>query len=116
MYITNTSNRPSPVECPVVCEQPLRLDINLLGAVFGLTCLALYFANKKFFLHARSKKKKLISQILTGSFFILLLLFLLYFIKLEYKPAKASCQSEGVLLRGKLLPDIWPPLYTTRSK
>jgi len=111
MYITNTANRPNPVVCPAVCEQPLRLDINLLGAVFGLTCLALYFAKKKFFLHPRSKKKKLISRILTGLFFISLLLFLLYFIKIEYKPINGKCQSAGILLRGKLLPDIWPPLY-----
>jgi len=116
MYITTNLNRPNPVVCPVVCEQPLRLDINLLGTIFGISCLVVYLVKKKFFLHVWLKKKKLISRMLTGSFFILLFLFLLYFIRLEYKPAGAQCRSEGILLRGKLLPDIWPPLYTTWQK
>lgn len=111
MYITNGFTRVVQSECPVVCGQPLQAHLSLLGAVFGIVCLASYLVRKRFFLHVRSKKKKILSKILFISFFVFLALFLLYFLKFEYQAFGDSCPIDGLLLKFRLFPGIFPPLF-----
>jgi len=116
MYITtnlsgDTSQAVPQVECPIICEQPLHIYVNLLGAVFGISCLAIYLAKKNFFLHARSKKKKLIAKILSISFWVFLALFVLYFLQLGYQATGNNCPAKSVLLSNNFFPDFLHPLY-----
>jgi formate-dependent nitrite reductase membrane component NrfD len=114
MYITNTQNIDNQIKCPTVCEQPLHIYINLLATVFGIACLAIYFIKKKFFLHPRSKKKKIIVQILSIVFWFFLAFFALFFLQLSYQHVEKACSAKDILLSGNIVPDIWRPLYTTR--
>ena len=100
--------------CPIVCEQQLYAYLNLLGIIFGAICLASYFVRRKFFLHVRAHRKKVISMVLLISFWVFLTLFVLYFLKIEYQPAENGCPINGILLKGTLLPDNIQPLYEVR--
>lgn len=116
MYITtnlsNGTNQAVPQkECPIICEHPLFINVNLLSAVFGIACLAIYLTKKNFFPHPRGKKKKLIVKILTISFWIFLALFALYFLQLGYKITGNNCPTGNVLLSQNLFPDFLHPLY-----
>lgn len=116
MYITTNIPRTAnqavdQIKCPIVCEQQLYAYVNLLGIIFGIFCLVLYFVKKRFFLNARSKKKKFFYKMLAVSSGIFLILFLLYFLKIEYKHISGECPIGGVLLSGSLFPDILHPLY-----
>lgn len=114
MYITQPINKAAPVvqkaECPPQCSPALYADFNLLGLIFGLSCLATYFIKKKFLTPARSNRKKLAVKILYWVKWILLALFILYFIQIEYQPPTNSCPVEGIMLRFDLLPDLLRPL------
>jgi len=119
MYITTNISKPASqpatqTECAAVCEQQLYGYISLLGLLFGIACLASYLAKKKFFLHVRSPKKKHVAKILSISFWVFLVLFILYFIKIEYLALGDGCTIDGLLLSGRLFPDLFPPIYSAR--
>jgi len=114
MYITQPINRAEPVVqetgCPPQCPPALYANINFLGLIFGLSCLATYFIKKRFLTPARSNRKKLAVKILYWIKWILLALFILYFIQIEYQQPEGVCLIEGIMLRFGLLPDLLHPL------
>ncbi len=114
MYLTQPVKREVKVECPVACEQPIHIYFNFLGAIFGLACLILFLIKIKKFSHVRSNKKKIIATILSISSLSFLILFILYFIKVEYKPAAATCPTNGAFVSGTLWPDPFQPIYSSR--
>lgn len=118
MYITQPVRRETKIECPkypTPCEQPVHIYFNLLGAIFGLTCLVLFLIRLKSFPNIRSPKKKIISNILAVASLSFLILFILYFVKVEYKPAAFGCPTNGAFVSGRLWPEPFRPLYSPRQ-
>jgi hypothetical protein len=112
MYITHFLNTASQ---PVVCEPNWHIYVSWLGLLFGIFGLMFYFLEKRFFRHARSKKKKLFLQILSRLFWVFSALFLLYFLKFEYRNTIASCPViKGMVITSRFLPDTINPLYSSR--
>ena len=114
MYLTKPLPREVKAECLVACEQPVHVYFNLLGAIFGLLCLAIFLTKIKKLSPARSRKKKIISNILSISSLTFLILFALYFIKVEYKPAAPGCPTNGAFVSGRIWPEPFRPLYSQR--
>lgn len=116
MYITNRQSwvkEPAPPEV-IACHQPYQLNLSLLGLAFGLTGFALYYINRTFFLHVRAKRKIVVREALRWLSWIFFALFLLYFLQLEYRPPRPECPVDGLLLKGRHLPEFLQPLYLRR--
>lgn len=113
MYITTPIDKSPQVaqpQCPAQqpCVQPLQIYVSGLGLAFALSCLAAFLLRQKLFRHVRSKSNIFLSHALLFVTIASLLFAALYLLKAEYRPGMGPI--EGVLVRSRLLPDLWPPL------
>ena len=119
MYITTSAPNTitqiiNQADCPVICEQEYFAYFNLTGILFGFLCIAAILFNKKYFIHGRTNKKKLVSKTLSILFWTFLVLFVLYFLKIEYHQSTTSCIIKGILVNINFFPNWLHPLYGIR--
>jgi hypothetical protein len=108
MYITNIRSAgqicPECPTCETICEPQMLGQINLLGLVFFIACLATYFLYRKKIFYSFFRRKQYIKT-LRSIGLIFLVLGMLYFIQLGInKSANSDCRVGGVMLEIK----FWP--------
>jgi len=113
MYITNSPNigvgrnTQACPECPAqptICEPILSGQINLLGLVFFISCIVIYFLYRKKIFHSFFNRRRYVKTLrFIGLAF--LVLGILYFIQLGVNQSvNSDCIIKGVILEVK----FWP--------